>query len=916
MAGALEKLLSNVSAELSAPPPPPLEFSPVSGPQELAYNCEADVIGFGGAAGGGKALSLDTAIATPSGWSTMGELCVGDTVFDENGIPCSVTGVTEIMHNRPCYRLRFSDGSELIADAEHQWLTFDACELAGLTRLTPEWRAKRRSKRPSGVSGNKSAAFTRSLSARNAARVQECKPAPSGTIRTTEVIGSTLFKGKRKKHAIPVTKPLEIEDCDLPVDPYCLGAWLGDGTGSTGGFTTADTDVVREFESAGYVVTHVPSSDYAYTVRGLKTQLRELCVLGNKHIPPIYLRSSRRQRLSLLQGLMDTDGTVTDGGSVEFTNTNRRIAEGVLELICSLGWKARMVEGRAKLKGKDCGPKFDIKWTPDCPVFRLSRKSARQRFATRRTTKFRYIESCERIESVPVRCIEVDSPSHLYLAGKSMIPTHNSFLMLGLALTKHRRSVIFRREAMQLRQLIEDSRALIGERGQFNENKLIWRSLPGDRMLEFGGVRDEEDKKNWQGRAHDLKGFDEATEFTESQIRFLTAWNRTAVKGQKCTSILCFNPPTTPEGEWIIKYFGPWIDPDYEGEPAAPGEIRWFAMVGGIEKEVADDREFVVIGGEVVYDFEPSAFSPTEIIKPRSRTFIRAKVTDNPYLLATDYVSTLQALDEPLRSQMLEGKFAMRAEENPFQLVPTAIVNDAQALWKKHQKPPDDAVLVSVGVDVARGGKDEFVVAPLFEGTRLIDGKERKVLHFAEPKVYPGVAVPDGQTARDLVIREWRSGCSINIDAIGVGSSPVDMLRDSLESDLLPSDPRIVHAVNNGGGAPKEKKVGKMVPIKDKTGKFEFVNMRAFLAIRFREMMVDQSEYLVELPPNISLRADLTVPTWGIRSGKYFVESKDDIKKRLPERRSTNVGDAVILATFNRAVPGKKKRQIKVLSED
>jgi hypothetical protein len=150
-------------------------------------------------------------------------------------------------------------------------------------------------------------------------------------------------------------------------------------------------------------------------------------VLANKHVPDVYLRAAPKQRLALLQGLMDTDGAAGTSGSVEFTNTNRRLAEAVVELATSLGHKAVLHERRATLDGRDCGPKHVVTWTPPDPVFRLSRKLTRQKPTGHRGVQsVRYVVDVRPVPSRPVRCITVDAPDHLYLASRSCIPTHNS----------------------------------------------------------------------------------------------------------------------------------------------------------------------------------------------------------------------------------------------------------------------------------------------------------------------------------------------------------------------------------------------------------------------------------------------------------------------------------------------------------
>lgn len=362
----------------------------------------------------GKALALDTPLPTPDGWTTMGDVRVGDRLFDEEGCVCHVTFATEIQLGRECYEVEFSDGTVIVADADHLWLTWD--------------------KRYRKALGRASA------------------PESSPAVRSTREIASTLWAvpGKEHNHSVPLAKALNLPARRLPVPPYTLGAWLGDGNknGPVLTCSSADNQIVDEIISEGITVKRKkPSGDRTPTYLlgeaaarrdsltgrmlpggGMRSWLRDLGVLGKKRIPHIYLRSSVAQRTALLQGLMDTDGYATDKGHAEFTTTNAELAGDFLELVTSLGMKAVIGTGRATLNGTDCGPKYRVKWTPHEPVFRLERKLRRLRVDghPRPWTKQRYICDVRATPSVPVRCIEVDSPSHMYLAGRSMIPTHNT----------------------------------------------------------------------------------------------------------------------------------------------------------------------------------------------------------------------------------------------------------------------------------------------------------------------------------------------------------------------------------------------------------------------------------------------------------------------------------------------------------
>jgi hypothetical protein len=397
------------------------------GPQTQAYFSLADLLLYGGAGGGGKALAIDTPIPTPGGWSTMGDLVVGDEVFDETGKPCRVAAATRVMYGRPCYRVEFSDGSVLVADAEHQWITLTASERTKIIRADPEWRERRRAKRSSRAVERSQKPWVSATIARiNRERQHNYLPAPTGSVHTTEDIAATLMHGRERNHSVAVSGALQCDDAQLLIDPYVLGLWLGDGSSYKAEITTADDEIVAAVAGVGYETKW--RGKYAYGVNGgLKVALNQLGLIANKHIPFVYLRASMQQRLALLQGLMDTDGTCDLRGQCEFSVTRRRLAEDVHELVLSLGIKCTMREGVAKLDGREIGPKFTIKFLTEHQAFRLPRKLIRQkRGGFMGTHNRRYIVAVDRIDSIPVRCIEVDSPSHMYLAGRTMIPLATS----------------------------------------------------------------------------------------------------------------------------------------------------------------------------------------------------------------------------------------------------------------------------------------------------------------------------------------------------------------------------------------------------------------------------------------------------------------------------------------------------------
>jgi hypothetical protein len=421
-----------------------------------------------------------------------------------------------------------------------------------------------------------------------------------------------------------------------------------------------------------------------------------------------------------------------------------------------------------------------------------------------------------------------------------------SDLLIGLALTAHSKSIIFRREYPQLKDIVERSREIIGSQGRFNGQANIWRRLPGGRTLEFGAVQYEEDVNKYQGRPHDLKAFDELPNFTEFQYRFLGGWLRTTKEGQRTRVIGAGNPPTNADGEWVIRRWGAWLDPQHP-RPAQPGELRWYAVVDGEDVEREDGTSFEW---------------KDETLQPKSRTFIPARLSDNPYLMATEYGTVLQALPEPLRSQLLYGDFAVGTQDDPWQVIPTEWVRLAQARWKERSQP--DTPLTALGVDVARGGKDEMVIAPRYDNW------------FASLQKHPGKATPDGQATAGLVIAALDGReATVNIDVIGVGTSPYDLLRQMGVR---------VNGINFGEGS----------NARDKSGRLSLANVRAEAYWRMREVLDPVDGDDIALPPDSVLLADLCTPKWKPTLRGILVESKEDIKKRLG--RSPDYGDAVVLA--------------------
>lgn len=433
-------------------------------------------------------------------------------------------------------------------------------------------------------------------------------------------------------------------------------------------------------------------------------------------------------------------------------------------------------------------------------------------------------------------------------------------LAIGMALTQHRKAQMFRRVGTELTAIEDRLVEIIGHHRGYNSQKKIWRNPVPGVQIELGSTPNVGDERGYQGRPKDLLVIDEAANFLQSQVRFLMGWVRTVSPGQRCRVLMCFNPPTEPEGRWIVEFFAPWLQRNHPS-PALPGELRWFATVGGKDVEVPDARPFVVIEGERIYEFDRRKHDPTDIVQPQSRTFIPSRVTDNPYLGAA-YMSTLQSLPEPLRSQMLKGDFEAGMHDSEWQVIPTAWVEAAQARWRPLDRKPR---MDQIGVDVARGGADQTIIA------------RRHGRWYDVPLAYPGTETPDGPSVAGLVVASRRDSAPVNIDVIGVGSSPYDFLRDM----------RIqVQGVN----------VAEASGEVSRSGRLGFFNVRSQLVWQFREMLDPQYNEGVALPPDPRLKADLTAFTWKLRGGKIYVLSREEIIDKIG--RSPDYASAYFLAAL------------------
>ena len=430
-----------------------------------------------------------------------------------------------------------------------------------------------------------------------------------------------------------------------------------------------------------------------------------------------------------------------------------------------------------------------------------------------------------------------------------------TFLAVILALTKHRRSLIIRKEAAQLYAMQDEIEGIMGSRDGFNSQVGIWR-LPDNeitdpydekpaRQIRFGGLNKPGDAAKYQGAPRDLLVIDEAANISYEEFVYLTVWERTAIVGQKTRTVLCSNPPTDATGMWMVRIFRPWLDPDHPN-PARDGELRWFIVVGDEDLEVEDAGE---------YDIGGNSYSA------QSRTFIGAKVDDNPHMIASGYKQKLQRLPKYLRQRMLDGKFLSQLEDDAMQVIPSEHIKMAMDRWKSNQ---DIHRMTCMGVDPARGGADEMIIA------------SRHGRWFAPLIKIPGIEVSTGPLAAARVVMARRDGCPVMLDIIGIGTSVYDKL---VENEI-----DVEAMIGNG----------KTVEM-SKDGLFKFRNARALWWWRLKEALDPDSGDNVQLPPDKKMAEDLAAFTYTIGDGSVIqIESKKEARIRL--NRSPDAGDAIIYA--------------------
>jgi len=540
---------------------------------------------YGGAAGGGKALALDTPIFTDSGWKTIGTLSLKDKVLAIDGSWTELEYITETQHDHKCYELEFNTGEEIIADAQHLWVI---------------------------------------------EKFMHRKYWKSFVVTTEQLLEESKVK-------LPKRGVFQGDVQQLPIHPYVFGYWLGDGNAKANMITTADEEVLERFAQLGYMCTPVPSMKLCYFIQDTWGLFKALGVLRDKYknrqtqsevkyIPDIYMRASFEQRLELLRGIMDADGSCQERGRCELGLKEKRLADDVATLLASLGITYSRTTAPTSYKGKQL-ESHRFTFTTDLRVFHLKRKYERQKASLDNRILIRNIRE---VPSVPVKCIRIKHPSHTFLVGKTLIPTHNSDALLMCALqyvdVPGYASIIFRKTFADLVKpgaLIDRAHQWLAPwvaskeiRWVEKEKKFEFPTGPGKppAILQFGYMETYNDRLNYQGGEYQFIGFDEVTHIIEGCYTYMFSRLR-RLKGFDVPLRVraASNPPDDGDNaEWVYNRF---VNPE---------------------------------------------------TKKRHVVFIPAGMDDNPYLDKDAYKESLEELDPVTRARLRDGLWTIVRKGNMF----------------------------------------------------------------------------------------------------------------------------------------------------------------------------------------------------------------------------------------------------------
>lgn len=483
----------------------------------------------------------------------------------------------------------------------------------------------------------------------------------------------------------------------------------------------------------------------------------------------------------------------------------------------------------------------------------------------------------------PVQEIAFNSPAKVILAGGA-VGGGKSGLGIGMILTRAKRALIIRQNAADVdKGIIKDLERFTNNTARRNKGDKTWEFVGTDLVIDWTGLSTEQDLNSIYGVPYDLMFIDEANQINGDWIHLIQTWNRSVELKQPCVVLMTCNPPDSREGMFLHDDFEPWIGQDYKGKRAESGEIRYFlpreGEEGGGSVECGpDETRTIMIDGN------------PEVVGPTTRTFVAMFLNNNPYLNKDTYLKGLLQLGQREVDRLVKGKWDVKFKDQNLQVIPVDWIRDAQKRWTPggYNDPdmhsPFDIQQSTLGVDPSGEGQDKTVIC------------ERWGTWFSEPYESDKASSETGEKIASRTMQYRKNPFApVYIDGGGIGQDALGRLVDNIGSMACPvlsqASPWAVQVM----------KVGKTDTGKDKIKKIEFLNVRAMLWWRMRELLNPMNGHCIALPPHNRLLMELSTPTWQWSGDKIQVESKKLIKKRL-KGQSTDYADAFIHAAIGLSV--------------
>ena len=693
--------------------PDKLKIIAQKGAQERILSVDADIKIIGGSRGG--PLLVETKVVTPFGYRRIGDLKSGDIISGTDG------GMQRVVYRKdhgklPAYKIKFIDGSEVIASYDHLWNVRKTCYISKKRKLN-------------------------NLSLQDDFRVW-----------TTQMIVEHLTKVKNgeiknSRLIIPLCEPIKFtrswgnRHYKPTTPPYIIGALLGDGcitecvkNGSYDALlSSADKEIVEEFEKSGFDMSNYAqkennaAKDYRIVNTSLRNDLEGLKLYNHnafsKFVPNIYKWGTVETRIAIVQGLMDTDGTIDKRGHCSFSTVSKQLAEDMKFLINSLGGLATIskceshyVKDGKRIESSDYYNVY-IRINDSHRLFRLTRKKTLcTEYNGGISDLGRHIVDFEYVGEKDCCCIAVNNTNSLFMV-EDFIVTHNSKSFSALMETlKDIRNpdfhgLILRKEKNDLDSLISDSYKVYSQFGTYNksQNDMTWNFQNGG-WLKFsyytGAYQDFKDR--FQGRQYSYIAIDEGTQIEYKKFKYLLTNNRNASHIRNRFWITC-NPD--PES-WVRKFIDWWVDNEGYIIPERDCQIRYCFMDGDTPDSIfwGNTREEVYEQCSELIDslwkdsYEELGYTKLDMFI-KSVTFIRADVSENIKLISTDasYIANLAQQDEEQRMRDLEANWNWKAAGDDM-----VKIEDLEGIFNNTIQLGDEVHRASA--DIAFTGGDNFVM--------------------------------------------------------------------------------------------------------------------------------------------------------------------------------------------------------------